>query len=53
MHFFFISQMIVPGSNYWNLGFGLDKGEVANDDEGMRTMKTLGQNMAGLMLKLK
>jgi hypothetical protein len=30
---FFISQMIVPGSNYWNVGFGLQKGDVEMDEE--------------------
>ena len=52
-HFFFISQMIVPGSSYWNLGFGRNIGEVEQDEEGLRTMSVLGQNMAWLLKKLK
>jgi multimeric flavodoxin WrbA len=52
-HFFLISQMIVPGSIYWNMGFGLDKGDVEKDDEGIQTMKTLGLNMAWLLHRLK
>jgi multimeric flavodoxin WrbA len=48
-HFFFIGQMIVPGSSYWNLGVGREKGEVANDEEGMTTMRVLGRNMAWLL----
>ena len=51
-HFFFIGQMIVPGSSYWNLGIGRQKGEVEKDDEGIRTMKNLGRNMAWLLKKL-
>jgi len=51
-HFFLIGQMIVPGSSYWNMGFGREKGEVELDEEGVRTMKTLGQNMAWLLKKL-
>ena len=51
-HFFLISQMIVPGSIYWNMGFGRDKGEVTADDEGMETMRALGSNMAWLLGKL-
>jgi len=51
-HFFLISQMIVPGSIYWNMGFGLDKGDVEGDDEGLRTMKTLGQNIAWLLQRI-
>jgi len=52
-HFFLISQMIVPGSSYWNLGMGHKKGEVENDAEGMRTMEDLGRNMAWLLKKLE
>ncbi len=48
-HLFFISQMIVPGSSYWNMGIGLEEGEVEQDEEGVRTMKTLGENMAWLL----
>jgi multimeric flavodoxin WrbA len=51
-HFFFISQMIVPGSSYWNMGFGLEKGDVDKDEEGIQTMKNLGANMAWLLRKL-
>jgi multimeric flavodoxin WrbA len=50
--FFFISNMIVPGSCYWNVGFGLAPGDVAKDAEGMTTFKTLGQNIAWLMKKI-
>ena len=52
-HFFLISQMIVPGSDYWNMGFGLDEGDVEKDTEGINTMKTLGRNMAWLIEKIK
>jgi len=47
-HMFLISSMIVPGSLYWNLGMGLDKGEVLGDDEAMRNMTHLGQTIAWL-----
>ena len=50
--FFFISEMIVPGSTYWNLGIGRDPGEVQNDEEGIATFKRLGQNMAWLLKKI-
>ncbi len=52
-HFFLISQMIIPGSCYWNMGFGLDIGDVEKDDEGLQTMRTLGQNMAWLLKKIR
>ena len=50
--FFLISQMIVVGSKYWNIGIGREKGEVAKDDEGMSIMQTLGENMAWLLQKV-
>jgi multimeric flavodoxin WrbA len=52
-HFFFISQMTVPGASYWNLGIGRDKGDVERDEEGIRTMEVLGENMAWLLKKLQ
>ncbi len=52
-HFFLITQMIVPGSSYWNIGIGRDPGEVEKDTEGIETMKTLGRNMAWVMKKLR
>ena len=52
-HFFFINQMVVPGSSYWNIGIGLAPGDVNGDDEGIMTMKTLGTNMAWLMKKIQ
>ncbi|MGB2770158.1 MAG: flavodoxin family protein [Candidatus Zixiibacteriota bacterium] len=50
-HFFFINQMTVPGASYWNLGIGREKGEVERDEEGVQTMRVLGENMAWLLKK--
>jgi multimeric flavodoxin WrbA len=47
-HMFLMSGVIVPGSTYWNLGFGREKGEVSKDDEAARNMKDLGQTIAWL-----
>lgn len=52
-HLFLISQMIVVGSSYWNIGLGLAEKDVEEDEEGMATMRTLGQNMAWLIKKIK
>lgn len=51
-HFFTIGQMIIVGSSYWNIGFGREKGEVANDGEAINVMRDLGKNMAWLLKKL-
>lgn len=50
-HFFTISQMMVVGSSYWNFANGRDIGDVRRDEEGLRTMKVLGENMAWLLKK--
>jgi multimeric flavodoxin WrbA len=50
---FFINNMIVPGSTYWNLAIGRDPGDVLKDEEGMQTMSNLGKNMAWLLKKLQ
>lgn len=52
-HFFLIGQMIVPGSSYWNVATGREPGEVEKDEEGVQTMKALGQNMAWLLKKIQ
>ena len=50
-HFFGISQMTIPGSSYWNIGIGRKPGAVNDDDEGLETMRVLGENMAWLLKK--
>jgi multimeric flavodoxin WrbA len=45
-HLFLISEMVVIGSSYWSIGIGRNPGEVEGDEEGIRTMHTLGRNMA-------
>jgi multimeric flavodoxin WrbA len=52
-HFFLISEMIVPGSTYWNIGIGREIGDVEQDEEGMQTMQDLGKNMAWLISSLQ
>ncbi len=48
-YFFLISNMIVPGSSYWNVAFGREKGEIRQDEEGMQTVRNLAENMAWLL----
>ncbi len=43
---------ILIGSQYWNVAFGRDPGEVTQDTEGMQTMRTLGKNMAWVLKNL-
>jgi multimeric flavodoxin WrbA len=51
-HFFTIGQMVIVGSSYWNIGIGREPGAVSSDEEGMKTMRQLGQNMAWVLKKL-
>lgn len=51
-HFFLIGEMIVVGSSYWNLGVGGPKGAVADDEEGIETMRRLGENLAWALERL-
>ncbi|MDA3835526.1 MAG: flavodoxin family protein [Spirochaetales bacterium] len=51
-HLFTISEMIIPGSSYWNFAVGLKEGDVKDDKEGMDTMRTLGENMGWLLKKI-
>lgn len=50
-YLFLISEMIIPGSSYWNMAIGRQPGDVLKDTEGMEIMKTLGVNMAWLLKK--
>src|SRR4030042_6422641 len=51
-HLFLHAQMIVAGSNYWQLSVGWEPGAVERDVEGLGTMKTLGQNIAWVLRKV-
>lgn len=52
-HFFQINQMFIVGSTYWNMGYGLEPGDVESDEEGLANMVNLGASMAYLLERLK
>lgn len=47
--YFTICGMPVASSQYWNCAHGREKGQVAEDLEGLQTMRTLARNMTFLM----
>lgn len=49
--YFFLKQMPIVTSTYWNMVHGGSREEVEEDAEGLQTMRNLGRNMA-YMLKL-
>ena len=44
-HMFQMSRMILPGSTYWNMGYGLHQKEVLEDQEGLNNMRHLGKSI--------
>ncbi|MFW6122681.1 MAG: flavodoxin family protein [Thermodesulfobacteriota bacterium] len=53
LYFFMIMGMVVPGSTYWPIAFGRGPGEVTKDEEGMKTIAALAENLAWLLKKLR
>lgn len=51
-HWFSMAEMILVGSDYWNMGFGRATGDVEGDEEGLSTMSILGRNMAWLLKRI-
>ena len=47
--YFTINNMQIVGSNYWNEVHGNKAEEVLQDEEGLQTMRVLGNNMAWLL----
>jgi len=52
LFFFMITGMIVPGSTYWNVAFGRERGEAKGDEEGIRTVRNFGKKVAWLAKKI-
>lgn len=52
-HFFLINEMIVPGSSYWNMSLSRDLDDFSKDEEGIATMKRLGENIVWVLNKIK
>lgn len=52
-HFFLLQEMFIVGSSYWNMAYGQMPGDVLGDEEGINTMKILGQNMTYLLKALE
>lgn len=46
---FQMMNMPLITSQYWNIAYGRQAGETAQDTEGMQTMRTLARNMAWLL----
>lgn len=49
---FQMMNMPLVTSQYWNIAYGREPGQAAQDVEGMQTMRTLADNMAWLLKKI-
>ena len=49
LKYFAINSMPIVTSQYWNQVHGNTPEEVLKDEEGLQTMRTLGENMAWLL----
>ena len=47
--YFLENNMVVPGSQYWNMTHGFTPEDVKKDEEGLQTMRTLGNNIAWIL----
>jgi len=53
LFWFHINTIINPGSIYWNVAFGREKGEVEKDEEGMKIVWEFGKNCARVAKKMR
>lgn len=51
--YFTISNMPIVSSQYWNQVHGFTPDDVRKDEEGLQTMRTLGENMAWLLKSIE
>ncbi len=51
-HFYLMSDMIVPGSTYWNVSKAAAIDDYQKDEEAQRTVSKLAQNIAWLLKKI-
>jgi multimeric flavodoxin WrbA len=49
---FAVNQCIIPCSSYWNIALSGTIGDISDDEEGISTFRSLGENMAWLIKKL-
>jgi multimeric flavodoxin WrbA len=47
-YWYTINDMVVPGSSYWNLGYGKKEGDVISDEEALKTIDRFSENIIWL-----
>jgi multimeric flavodoxin WrbA len=44
-----LAEMVIPPSQYWTIAFGMEQGEISQDEEGLQTLRKNAQAMAWLL----
>ncbi|KEZ91478.1 flavodoxin family protein [Lacrimispora celerecrescens] len=44
-----LAQTVMPPSQYWTVAYGMDKGEIIQDEEGIQTIRKNARSMAWLL----
>ena len=44
-----LAQTVIPPSQYWTVAYGMDKGEIIQDEEGIQTIRKNARSMAWLL----
>jgi len=44
--FYLVNEMIIPSSNYWNIGTGVNKTDILKDKKGISYIKRFAENLA-------
>ncbi|WP_234124528.1 flavodoxin family protein [Clostridium hydrogenum] len=47
--FYLVNEMLIPGSNYWNIGVGINKGDIKKDEKGKAYIMSFAQNLSSTM----
>jgi multimeric flavodoxin WrbA len=51
--FYLANEMVIPSSTYWNIGFGVNKGDIKQDNNGKSNVIEFAKNLAWVMENLQ
>lgn len=53
MDLYLVNEMIMPSSTYWNIGMGVNKGDIEKDQKAKSYIIRFAENLAWLMKSLE
>jgi len=45
--FYLVNEMVIPSSNYWNIGVAVNKGDILKDKKGISSIKNMRKFLLG------